>query len=301
MILVSVVTLVYNHAPYLRQCLDGFIMQQCNFEFEVLINDDASTDGSAEIIREYEEKYPDIIKPIYQTENQYSKGGRVNVRFNFPRAKGKYIAMCEGDDFWTDPLKLQKQVDFLEQAPDFVLSFHNTGTVDEHGKILLESRLNYDSDRDFEPAYINMIHIPTLSMVFRNHCIDPEKFPKVFNGDIFLVGLLSKFGKARYQHFNGANYRKHAGGVYSSSHSLKRHKDSLKSRELLLTFLPSDLQLSVRRRMNNFYSNLLNELLAQKKIKEFVKYQWQFLQNCRKQMNLKPWTDYQKTLIRRIF
>lgn len=301
MLQVSIVTLVYNHAPFLRQCLDGFLMQQCNFEFEVLVHDDASTDGSADIIREYEARYPDIIKPIYQTENQYSRGGLVNMRFNFPRARGRYIAMCEGDDYWTDPLKLQKQVDFLEQAPDFVLSFHNTGTVDENGNTILEKRLNYESDMDFEPADINMIHVPTLSMVFRNHCIEPDKFPRVFNGDIFLLGLLSKFGKARYQHFLGANYRRHSGGVYTSSNSLKRHTDSLKSRELLLEHLPDDLQLSVRRRMNNFYSNLLNELLAKKKLGKFFHYQWSFFQNCLKQKTLKPWTDYQKTLLKRVF
>ena len=99
--LVSICCITYNHAPYIRQCLDGFMMQQTNFTFEVLIHDDASTDGTADIIREYESKYPDIIKPIYQTENQYSKGVKVSATFNFPRAKGKYIAMCEGDDYWT--------------------------------------------------------------------------------------------------------------------------------------------------------------------------------------------------------
>lgn len=115
-ILVSVCSITYNHEPYIRQCLEGFIMQQCDFKFEVLIHDDASTDGTQEIIKEFQEKYPDIIKPIFQTENQWSKGIRgITAKFNFPRAKGKYIALCEGDDYWTDPLKLQKQVDFLEE------------------------------------------------------------------------------------------------------------------------------------------------------------------------------------------
>lgn len=119
--MVSISCITYNHAPYIRECLDGFMMQKTNFAFEVLIHDDASTDGTADIIREYEAKYPDIIKPIYQTENQYSKGISPSASFNFPRAKGKYIALCEGDDYWTDPFKLQKQVDFLESHPDYVM------------------------------------------------------------------------------------------------------------------------------------------------------------------------------------
>lgn len=125
-IVVSISCLTYNHVKYIRQCLDGFLMQQCNFKYEVLIHDDASTDGTIEIIKEYQEMYPDIIKPIIQTENQYSKGIRgMNIKYNFPRAKGKYIALCEGDDFWTDSLKLQKQVDFLEANLAYGLVFTN--------------------------------------------------------------------------------------------------------------------------------------------------------------------------------
>ena len=120
-VLVSICCITYNHAPYIRQCLDGFIMQKTNFKYEILIHDDASTDGTADIIREYEAKYPDIFKPIYQTENQYSKGKNISATYNWPRAIGKYIAQCEGDDYWTDPLKLQKQVDFLEANPAYGL------------------------------------------------------------------------------------------------------------------------------------------------------------------------------------
>ena len=113
-ILVSICCITYNHEKYIRDAIEGFLMQKTDFPFEVLIHDDASTDGTADIIREYETKYPDIIKPIYQTENQYSKGIKISATYNYPRAKGKYIALCEGDDYWIDPYKLQKQVDFLE-------------------------------------------------------------------------------------------------------------------------------------------------------------------------------------------
>lgn len=114
--LVSIRCLVYNHEPYLRQCLDGFVMQQTTFPFEAIVHDDASTDGSAAIIREYAEKYPDIIKPIYETENQYCKqdGSLTRAMDEAMHPESKYVAMCEGDDYWTDPNKLQMQVDIME-------------------------------------------------------------------------------------------------------------------------------------------------------------------------------------------
>jgi glycosyltransferase involved in cell wall biosynthesis len=98
-------------------------MQKTNFPIEVLVHYDASTDGTADIIREYEQKYPDIIKPVYQSENQYSKGVSISQIYNFPRARGKYIAFCEGDDYWIDPYKLQKQVDFLEENPKYGMCY----------------------------------------------------------------------------------------------------------------------------------------------------------------------------------
>ena len=133
--LVSVSVITYNHEKYIRQCLDGILMQNVNFPYEVLVHDDASPDGTADIIREYEAKYPDIIKPIYQTENQYSQG-KAASKFNFDRARGKYLAFCEGDDYWTDPGKLQKQVDFLEAHPEYIATVHRVKAIDEHGEAL---------------------------------------------------------------------------------------------------------------------------------------------------------------------
>ena len=114
--LVSIGCITYNHAPYIRQCLEGFLMQKTTFPFEIIINDDCSTDGTTEIVKEYADKYPDLIIPIFHEENQYQKGVRgIYAKFVYPKVRGKYIALCEGDDYWIDPLKLQKQVDFLEE------------------------------------------------------------------------------------------------------------------------------------------------------------------------------------------
>ena len=147
--LVSISCLTYNHAPYLRQCLDGFVMQITSFPIEILIYDDASGDGTQNIIEEYQKKYPDIIKPIYQTENQYSKGVKVGFVYNYSRAKGEYIAFCEGDDYWIDPLKLQRQVDFLEGNPEYVLTYTgayivNANSEKQRWRYFLQKRYSGD-------------------------------------------------------------------------------------------------------------------------------------------------------------
>lgn len=131
-IMVSVICNAFNHESFIRDALDGFVMQKTNFKFEVLVHDDASTDKTADIIREYEKKYPDIIKPIYETENQYSKGNLGKIQYG--RARGKYIALCEGDDYWTDENKLQMQYDALEAHPEIDLCAHEAVMVKEFTK-----------------------------------------------------------------------------------------------------------------------------------------------------------------------
>lgn len=152
-IMVSVICLAYNHEKYIRDTLDGFIMQKTDFKYEVLVHDDASTDNTADIIREYEAKYPDIIKPVYQTENQYSKGTPIIRTYLVPQVKGKYIAFCEGDDYWTDENKLQMQVDFLESNHDFIACTHNTVMQNQKN---MEERLLYSTE-DKEVTFEDVI------------------------------------------------------------------------------------------------------------------------------------------------
>lgn len=135
-LMVTIRCITYNHEPYIRQCLEGFVMQKTNFRFEAIVHDDASTDGTAAIIREYAAKYPDIIKPIYETENQYSKHDGSLRRIMDAHMRGKYIALCEGDDYWIDPLKLQKQVDFLEANPEYGLVHTYFNYVDTQNRII---------------------------------------------------------------------------------------------------------------------------------------------------------------------
>lgn len=124
--MVSVCCLAYNHEKYIRRALKGFVAQKTDFEYEIFVHDDASTDNTAQIIREFAEEYPEFIKPIYQVENQYSKGVSISRKIIYPLMSGKYVAICEGDDYWCDEHKLQKQIDFLEKNLDYSACVHNT-------------------------------------------------------------------------------------------------------------------------------------------------------------------------------
>ena len=174
--LVAIHCLVYNHEPYLRDCFEGFVMQQTNFPFVAIVHDDVSTDGSAAIIREYEQKYPHIFKPIYEIENQYSKkdGSLEKIMYDAIDAYGaKYVAMCEGDDYWLDHLKLQKQVDILEADITLMAVVTDTKIVDNHRNIINKKRGGVVHD-DIEGRYslrdfFRYNHqYPTASVLYRN-------------------------------------------------------------------------------------------------------------------------------------
>lgn len=167
-IVVSIICCAYNHANYIRECLDGFISQKTEFPIEVLIHDDASTDNTAEIIREYETRYPKFIKPVYQQVNQYSQGVDIFFDILLPKAKGKYIAICEGDDYWTDPLKLQKQVDFLESHSDYGMIF---GKVRRYIQVKRRFGSIFGSPVESVENLLRNNTVPTLTAVCRKELL----------------------------------------------------------------------------------------------------------------------------------
>lgn len=169
--LVSIDCITYNHENFIRDAIEGFLMQKTTFPVEILIHDDASTDKTASIVREYEEKYPQLIKPIYQTVNQYSKKDGSIGRIQRGRARGKYYATCEGDDYWTDPFKLQKQVDFLENNYEFSLVFTNY-SIEYQNKIIKNKTL---PKYNFEDIY-KKNPIRTVSV-----CLRTEKLREMTN------------------------------------------------------------------------------------------------------------------------
>ena len=198
--IVSICCLVYNHEPYLRDCFDGFIKQKTSFPIEILVHDDASTDHSADIIREYTAKYPNLFKPIYQEENQFSKGVKISFEYQFPRALGKYIAMCEGDDFWTDPNKLQLQVDWLEAHPEYSMCFHRAELKFEKKNLHTDAVCEDIQDKDYSSDELfNQWMVPTASIVMRRECaFYPIKGRgRIRFGDHFMVFSCMALGKVR--------------------------------------------------------------------------------------------------------
>ena len=218
-IAVSVICNAYNHEKYIRDALEGFVTQKTTFPFEVLVHDDASTDRTAEIIREYEEKYPDIIKPIYQTENQYSQRLGAVDEIQAQRVTGKYIAFCEGDDYWTDPLKLQKQYDFMEQNPEYTLCGTSTQWMNMlTGKVEAKSCTECDRDVDLEEFLFptNGRPFPTVSFFMKPEIwtqLPQWQFPV---GDLPMTYYATMQGKVRMLADITCVYRWYAAGSWTS-------------------------------------------------------------------------------------
>ena len=214
----SVVCLAYNAAPYIRTALDGFLMQKTDFPVEVLIHDDASTDGTAEIIREYAEKHPDVIRPVFQRENQFSKGVSVSSTVLWPLIRGEYVAVCEGDDYWTDPLKLQKQVDWLDAHPESAVCFHPVVVHFEDGSrkdSIYPAQKDYPQGFTFE-GLLRHNYMQTNSIVFRwmlkgRECDVPlDIAPR----DWFTNLLHAEKGPIGFLPEAMGVYRRHPGGVW---------------------------------------------------------------------------------------
>lgn len=220
---VAIRCITYNHEPYIRDALEGFVMQKTSFPFVAVVHDDASTDGTADIIREYAEKYPDIIKPLYETENQYSKGdGSMSRMMNQAvlDTGAKYVALCEGDDYWTDPLKLQKQVDFLETHPDYSMVFSNATAHWEDNRYPDKQIVQINVSREIFPIEIfKGLRIPTASVVIHSSvfqspiykgCMQLKQIPF---GDIQLFIACGHIGRIWYLSELVSFYRKHDNGA----------------------------------------------------------------------------------------
>lgn len=219
---VSILCITYNHAKYIRDALDGFVMQKTTFPFEVLIHDDASTDGTADIIREYEKKYPDIIKPIYQTENKWSKGVKIAQDFLWPNIQGEYVAINEGDDYWTDENKLQKQVDFLESHPDYAVCFHPVQVIWEDNRmpayIFPKLSIRFHKRTLTVQDLLRHNFIQTNSVMYRWHDITKE-WPKCsfIPGDYMMHLFQAQYGKIGFLPHIMSVYRRNAGGVWTGA------------------------------------------------------------------------------------
>lgn len=222
--LVSILCVTYNHGEFIRSCLDSLVSQKCDFHFEILIHDDASTDGTQAVITEFQEKYSEVVKPILQTENQWSKkAGGINLRFNYPRAKGKYIALCDGDDYWIGEDRLQKQISFLENHPQFNLVCGGYNSIQNGEETpIIKTRLvssENEDDQGFRFSLGELLKywfIKPSTAVFRNFTEKVDVLENYeFFCDVHLFYHLLKTKDAYYSKEVLAGYNRHSGGVYS--------------------------------------------------------------------------------------
>lgn len=230
---VSISCTVYNHEKFLVKTLEGFLKQKTNFAFEVLIHDDASTDGSVKIIKEYAEKYPNIIKPYYQKENQYSKKNGIIGKIQIERALGKYIAICEGDDYWIDPNKLQIQVDYLDAHDECTFCCHSGIFVDESGN-RLPGLFREFSENCIVPTnqVIRRWLCPTASIVYRKATKQTSDFPPLVTapcGDYPLAVNMALHGTVYYIDRPMCAYRKNSGSVSAAWDRKKEVRHSVNS------------------------------------------------------------------------
>lgn len=217
----SVLCTVYNHEKYLRQALDSILMQKTDFDYEVLISDDASTDSSQEIIKEYQARFPDIVKPVLLQENEFGRGVNVDKKYNWTRISGQYVAICEGDDYWTDEFKLQKQVDYLDAHNDCYLCFHPVRVKWEDGSGKEDVIFPNEKERFYKNVFkFDDIKkgnfIQTNSVVYRWILKENEdKFPeKISPADFFLHLLHIRCGYGFMLNDVMAVYRRHSDSLW---------------------------------------------------------------------------------------
>lgn len=228
--IVTVWCLTYNQKDFIKDALDGFVMQKTDFAFEVIVHDDASTDGTTDIVRQYAERYPEIIKPVVETVNQWRKGGLRHIIdiMNEKYRRSKYIAFCEGDDFWTDEFKLQRQVDFLEANPDYSMCFHSARKQYENQSSCWLNCENIEN-RDYDATSL-FVHwtVPTASVICRREAMDfyanIKDKSSIYNYDIFIILSCCMVGKVRGMNEQMSVYRIQGDGLTYNSKALIRCK-----------------------------------------------------------------------------
>ena len=253
---ISVIMITYGHEKFIRQAVEGVLMQKCNFNVELIIANDASPDKTSDIVYDIIKTNPNAnrIKYINRDKNI---GGQNNFKDAFEQCKGKYIAHCEGDDYWTDPYKLQKQINFLETNPDYVLTFHKIKILQPNG-ILVDDFItkipeNYQTIEALA-QYGNYIHTP--SIVYKN-IINELPFEMMISpiGDYFLYMIIAQHGKLKYFEESMAVYR-FGVGIHSTQGHIKMAKSNFKLFTLLLSYFndPKINQILLDRQLNAFDS-----------------------------------------------
>lgn len=295
---VSVYCLAYNHSAYIEQTINGFLSQKTDFRYEVIIHDDASPDKTAEIIKKYENEYPDIIKGIYQTKNQYSQRINITRTFVLPQLNGEYVCLCEGDDFWTDPYKLQKQVDVMDEFLDCHLCVHRTSEVNVTGEPTGVFFPNVDlnsgiiESKEFLKLCSKSYSFHTSSYMFRmsewcKYIQNPPKFKTVCDvGDEPYLLYFGQLGKVYYINDVMSSYRR---GV-STSWSNRRASETDINKIIKHPTAMIETYLEFDKYTNGKYHNLFLPKTANMKLQLSI-----FTKSCKRLLN-KAEREYFKSL-----
>lgn len=254
---VSITCVAFNHEEYINTTMDSFLEQETTFPFEIIINDDVSTDRTVEILKEYEEKFPNIVKPVYQTENQYSQGVNT-MAILFPLIKGKYVAFCDGDDYWIDKKKLQIQVEEMEKHPEVDLSFHPSYRLVD-GKRTEVLGKHADENTVFSVKRSILGHgdfAETAAMMFTSSLISslPDWFDTALPGDFVSEVIGAERG--------GSLFINRVMSVYRSGHedgwTANEFKKSTEERSESLSNINDQLEF-----LDNYLDNKYNEEFSQ--------------------------------------
>ena len=233
--ILTVKCICYNHEKYIEKCLDSILSQKTTYKYKIIIHDDVSTDNSRSIIDKYVNEYPDIVIPMYETENQYSKGKRI---FNImdDMIDTKYCCVCECDDYWQNDNKIQKQLDFMESHPEYSVCGHSFDVVDDNCKLLYRDRRYGMNDHEItiEDVIMNKDLPQTATLLYRQDIAvnEPEFFNQCLVGDYPLMLYLATHGKMYYFDDNMTCYRRHNEGSWvtmaqKNKDYFKRHIDLL--------------------------------------------------------------------------
>ena len=285
---VSISIITYNHEKYLADAIESVLMQKTNFPYEIIIGEDGSPDGTAEVAKAYQEKYPDKIKVFLNDRSNviYVDGnptGKWNLNNNIKHAKGEFVALLEGDDFWTDPNKLQKQVDFLEKNPELSFCFHDIQLVNSNAEKLNKNKLPVEMMKELTREELISGYYPcppTGSIMYRRKYMPefPEWFYKIKNGDIAITIILSEHGNGGFLEGKMSAYRLHATGAWHGKKLDYQLLTTIKMRKFLLDkFTPEGKTHNIKLIVDN-YLELLKTLLLRFKLIDFLKYSLKFSQ-----------------------
>lgn len=259
--IVSICCVTYNHENYISEAIEGFLIQETDFPFEIIIRDDCSTDITAEIVKSYADKYPNLIKPIFETENQFSEGVRpMPVVMN--ASVGKYIALCDGDDYWTDPLKIQKQYDFLSKNDDYAICYSSSTVINDKGEVLIQNKNFGDSTQNMLIA--GRGYAITSTVMFKRFDWYDWQDAETSNGDVYLWHCLGLVGHCKFlEDIKNSVYRVHENGFWSGRGNKNKLDCLIATHEVIKRSIEEKLMNNeeILKSHNEFYYILINDFL----------------------------------------